>query len=124
MGRDVAGAALPRCRNAVARLRCMAADTQSGRRRCFWYLRENSRDAAFVDNHLSELRISQHRDNASGGMSILLRLSRLRRTDETKARGLLRVLLIRRCPLPSGPGGARQWRGNSLLSNIEALTQD
>jgi thioredoxin 1 len=87
-------------------------------------LRANSRDAAFVDNHLPELRISQHRDYAGGRMSILLRLSRLRRTDETKARRLLCVLLIRQCPLPSGPGGAQQWRGNSLLPNIKALTHD
>src|SRR5437899_2793251 len=53
---------------------------------------EHSQDAAFVNNHLSGLRLSQHRSHAGGCVSVLLRLSGLRCTDETEARRLLRVL--------------------------------
>ena len=61
----------------------------------------NPGDAAVVDNHLSELRASQQRNHADGCVPVLLRLPsllrlpRLRCTDETETGRLLRVLLIR-----------------------------
>jgi len=85
---------------------------------------EQWRDAAFVNDHLSELRISQHRNHAGGRLSILLRLPGLRHADETETRRLLRVLFIWRCPVPSGPGGTRQRRADALLSDIAVLTHD
>jgi hypothetical protein len=82
----------------------------------------NPGDGPVIDNHLSELRASQHRNHADGCVPVLLRLPRLRCTDETETGRLLRVLLIRRCALPSGPTRPRQWGTDGLLFDTEVRT--
>jgi hypothetical protein len=65
----------------------------------------NIADAVGIDADLPALRSSGNRDHADRRLPVLLRLQGLRRTAETQARRLLRVLLLRLGTVSADTGG-------------------
>jgi hypothetical protein len=62
-------------------------------------------DAASVDAHLSRMRPPGGRRDADRRMPVLLSVQRLRRASQAEAGRLLRVLLLRHCPVSAQAGG-------------------
>jgi hypothetical protein len=59
-----------------------------------------------LDGHVPPMRTSLHGNDADGCVPIPLHMQAVWSADEAQKGRLLRVLLVRRCPLPADPAGA------------------
>src|ERR1700716_3901103 len=66
-----------------------------------------NRYAVEIDAHLSEVQSSSYRDDADRRLPVLLRLQRLRRTDQASFGRLLCFLFLRFCAVSANP---REWQ--------------
>jgi hypothetical protein len=75
-----------------------------------------NRYAVEIDAHLSEVQSSSYRDDADRRLPVLLRLQRLRRTDQASFGRLLCFLFLRFCAVSANP---REWQRRMLSSVVE-----
>ena len=64
----------------------------------------DERSSSSINDHLSGMRACRRRDDADGCVSVVLRMHVLPYGAETARRGLLRLLFLRHCAVPTDTG--------------------